>query len=190
MSAPEPRSDDALVASGARVPLVGDDPVDAQVADVFARAMANYHIVTDLYRMLANSPPMLRAWTDFAWPLRHEPQVDRGLRELMICRVLARGGAEYERRGHERLAAHHGVPQEKLVDLEGWETSAHFSASERAALALTDAIDAGTDVSDALWSAVREHFDERDAIDLVLTAAFYTMVSRVIRTLRVPHASG
>ena len=41
------------------------------------------------------------------------------------------------------------------------------------------------DADDALFGSVREHFNERDTLELVTTIGFYNMVSRVLRTIRV-----
>ena len=38
----------------------------------------------NLYRVLANAPPMLKIWVDFAYAVRRECKTPRSLRELMI----------------------------------------------------------------------------------------------------------
>jgi AhpD family alkylhydroperoxidase len=171
-----------------RVPLVGDDTDDERVLAVFAKGHDLSGRSPNLYRTLAHSPELLEAWIAFAWPLRNESRTPRGLRELMILRVAHLDGAEYERVQHEPMARAAGVSDEQLAAIGAWRDApdAVFDGSERAALALADAIAAGGDVDDATWAAVAERFDPRGRIELVLTAAFYSCVSRVLKALRIP----
>lgn len=171
-----------------RVPLVGDDTDDARVAAVFAKGHDLSGRSPNLYRMLANAPELLDAWVAFAWPLRNESTTPRSLRELMILRVAHLDGADYERAQHEPMARAAGVTDDQIAALAAWRDAAPdvFSDPEQAALAVADQIAAGGDVDDATWTAVAGHFDPRGCVELVLTASFYSCVSRVLKTLRVP----
>jgi 4-carboxymuconolactone decarboxylase len=171
-----------------RVPLVGDDTDDARVAAVFAKGHELSGRSPNLYRMLAHSPELLEAWVAFAWPLRSESQTPRALRELVILQVAHHDGAEYERTHHEPMARAAGVTDEQIAALPSWRTAepGTFSDVQRAVLALADAIAAGGDVDDTTWAAVAGHFDPRGLVELVLTASFYSCVSRVLKTLQVP----
>ena len=79
-----------------------------------ASATAQQGRVSNLYRTLANSPAMLGAWTGMAWPLRHQPKLERRLRELGIMRVAQRSRAVYEWAHHWHLATDCGVPEAQL----------------------------------------------------------------------------
>ena len=52
------------------VPMVPTQPDDPALAAIFAEVRARGIEIPDLYRVMGNSAPMLRAWIDFAWPLR------------------------------------------------------------------------------------------------------------------------
>jgi AhpD family alkylhydroperoxidase len=167
---------------------VGDDTDDARVAAVFAKGHALSGRSPNLYRMLAHAPELLEAWVAFAWPLRNEARTPRGLRELVILQVAHHDGAEYERTHHEPMARAAGVTDAQIAALPAWRAAepATFDDVQRAVLALADEIAAGGDVDDATWAAVAEHFDHRGLVELALTASFYSCVSRVLKTLRVP----
>ena len=66
-----------------------------------------------------------------------------------------------------------------------WRTSEAFSDADRAALAFTDAIVTG-DVPPAVTEELTRHFDESQRVELTVTAAFYSMVPRVLDALGVP----
>lgn len=171
-----------------RVPLVGDDTDDERVAAVFAKGHDLSGRSPTLYRMLANSPELLEAWIAFAWPLRNDSRTPRALRELVILRVAHIDGAEYERQQHEPMAIAAGATEAQVGALGDWRAAPEgtFDAGEQAVLALADEIAAGGDVDDSTWLAVADRFDARGCVELVLTASFYSCVSRVLKTLRVP----
>jgi alkylhydroperoxidase family enzyme len=83
------------------------------------------------------------------------------------------------------MAAEAGVDAHKVGELPMWRTSPAFTGAERAALALTDALVDGH-VPDGSNAALDEHLDERARVELILTAAFYCAVPRLLDALRVP----
>lgn len=62
---------------------------------------------------------------------------------------------------------------------------AHRTPRRRAILALVDELVTTRDVSDVTWDAVRDHLDERDALELVLLAGHYDMLAAAIAALRI-----
>jgi 4-carboxymuconolactone decarboxylase len=162
-----------------RIPLATlPDDVAAQVDDLGAKQV-------NLYRCLAHAPDLLRAWIEFAWALRGNSATSRQLRELMILRTATLHHSPYEWHQHRRMAAEAGVTDYEIAELEMWRTSRAFSPDTRAALAFTDAIVAG-DVPDEVNEELAAHFDLRQRIELTVTAAFYSMVPRVLDALGVP----
>lgn len=169
-----------------RLPLVPVDSDDPQVADVFDAVRAIGWPVPTLYRALGNSPAMLRAWTAFAWPLRNDATTPRALRELIIMRVAQLTDAPYEWLAHWDMAVEHGVAVEQLHDLRRWRESDAFSEYERAALAAAD--DLG--LADRTWSDLDARFQPGEIVELMLTAAFYSCVSRVLGALQLDYPAG
>lgn len=139
----------------------------------------------NLYRALAHSPDLLRAWMAFAWALREHEATPRQLRELMILRTAALQQAPYEWHQHRRMAREAGVTEEEVAELPMWRTSSAFGPAERAALALTDAIADGR-VPAEVNDEVDRYFDHAQRVELTLTAAFYSMVPRLLDALGVP----
>jgi AhpD family alkylhydroperoxidase len=138
----------------------------------------------NLYRTLANHPAMLAAWTEFANSIRHDSKTPRALRELMILRTAQLTRSEYEWAQHLKMARKMGVREAQIAALANWRASPEFDERERAALLLTEAVQA-IGVSDAVHAEVKKHFSDAEFLELSLTAAFYAMVSRLLDALRV-----
>jgi alkylhydroperoxidase family enzyme len=165
----------------ARLELVPEEADDPVVAAVFAQVRARLPEVPSLYRVLAHSPAILRGWIDFAWPLRSEATTPRSLRELMIMRTAQLTDVQYEWHAHRPMALRSGVTQEQLDDLHEWPASTRFSASERLVLTFTDELTTKLEVSDDTFSEMQRTFTPQEMVELTVTAAFYSCVSRVLR---------
>jgi 4-carboxymuconolactone decarboxylase len=157
-------------------------PLPEDVAERVARLGAHQ---VNLYRALAHAPGLLRAWMDFAWLLRGHTATSRRLRELMILRTALLHHSPYEWHQHRRMAREEGVTETQVAELEMWRTSQEFDESEKAALALTDAIVEG-EVTPEIIDELGRHFSLPQRVELTVTAAFYAMVPRVLDALGVP----
>jgi alkylhydroperoxidase family enzyme len=153
--------------------------------DIAERVAALGAHQVNLYRALAHAPDLLRAWLDWAWLLRGHTATSRRLRELMILRTALLHHSQYEWHQHRRMAREEGVPEAQVAELEMWRTSDAFDESEKAALALTDAIVEGQVTADVIEELER-HFGYDQRVELTVTAAFYAMVPRVLDALGVP----
>jgi 4-carboxymuconolactone decarboxylase len=167
----------------ARVPLLDLDPSDPANEKLLSYFQGRQ--MPAIYRALANAPGLLRAWTAFAWPLRSEPSVPRGLRELAIVRVAQLTGAEAEWVGHVAMALDHGMTQPQVDSLHEWANSDAFDDGERALLAFTDQLTIDGTVDDATFAPLAARWSNRELVEITLTVAFYACVSRVLNALAV-----
>ncbi len=156
-----------------RYPLVGIDPRTAKhISERGGKPM-------NLYRVLGNQPSLLHAWIDFASALRYQCGTPRALRELLILRISQLCHSSYQWEQHLSQARKAGVPEDQINALELWTTSSLFTPRERAALAITEAI-VTCSVDDATHADAASFFNSAEMIELVMTASFYSMVSRVL----------
>jgi AhpD family alkylhydroperoxidase len=138
----------------------------------------------NLYKALANHPRLAAAWTEFSRTLRHDARTPRALRELVILRGAQLMRSEYEWAQHLPMARKAGVTEVQIKELPGWRASSAFTAKEKAALALGEAVTNGQ-VSDAVHAEAKRHFDDHDYVEIALVAAFYAMVGRMLDAMGV-----
>lgn len=161
-----------------RVPMAGFEPaLEKRLAELWGRPV-------NLYRALGNHPALVAAWTEFFRAIRHDSRTPRSLRELMILRAAQLARSEYEWAQHLAMARKAGVREEQIAALEGWRAAGCFDERERAALALAEAVTAGS-VPDEVYAEVARSFGHAEYVELCLTAAGYAMVSRMLEALRV-----
>lgn len=139
----------------------------------------------NLDRMLLHSAPLAQGWNALMGAIRGATTLDGGLRELAILRVAVLNRAPYEFAQHAPVALAEGVPQAQIDAVAEWRGSARFDARERDMLAYTDAMTLQVQVPDALFDALRRHFDARALVELTGVVAGYNMVSRFLEALKI-----
>lgn len=91
---------------------------------------------------------------------------------------------------HPKLARKAGETDERLFAVAAWRETPYFTDSERAALALTEALtrisDRAEPISDAVWGAADEHFDEQELAALILAIANINVWNRLNVAVRQP----
>ena len=84
---------------------------------------------------------------------------------------------------HAKAARRAGESEERLFAVGAWRDAPYFSDAERAALALTEALtrlaDRAEPVSDPIWDAAAEHFDQTQLGALVLDIATVNLWNRL-----------
>jgi len=152
--------------------------------------------LTALDGVLLHSPPFAGGWNGMLGAVRGASTLPADIRELAILRVASRNGAEYEWAAHEPLARQAGLGDEQIAAIRAGGAAAGgaeaagggtavLSPAQRAALAYADAMTVHVTVPDVVFGAVREHFGERQVLELTVTVAAYNMVSRVLVALDV-----
>ncbi len=141
----------------------------------------------NLYKTLAHSPGVCEGWLHLFTELRQRSKLDGLSRELAIMRVAVVNGADYEFAQHVPFALREGMTQEQIDALPAWTISEVFTPKMRAVLAYTDSMTREIHVPDAIFKAVRQHFDDREMVELTATVGGYNLVSRFLEAMQIPH---
>jgi len=167
------------------VPLTPPYPAEAQAS--FDRIMPPGMAPLVLFRTLAACP---RIWEKFrAGSLLDKGPVPLRLREIVIDRVCARCGNEYEWGVHIAFFAERtglSAEQQRATVREDAD-AACWSAEERAALRLVDELHDTAAISDGLWATLRDHFSDEQILELIALCGFYRTVSYFCTGLRLPN---
>lgn len=168
----------------ARVALSPAAPQNPIVAEVFERFVMEDREPIALYRALAHAPAVLRGYAALAMTLRYEAGVDQDLRELVILRIAHITGSDYEWAHHCALAEDAGLSQTQIRAVKEWESSTKFDARQRLVMGLADEVHARA-LTNGMFDRVRSAFGDERAVELVVLAAFYETVARIVQGLGV-----
>lgn len=168
----------------ARLPY--SDSSNPEIATVVERIERERGKVLNIYGMLLNSPPVAEGWLAFLTAIRQKCKLSGHDRELVIMRVAVLNGADYEFRAHVPFALKDGITEAQIDALRDSRLDA-FDARERDILAYCDSMTREIHVPDAVFQAVKPHFDDREMVELTATIAAYNLVSRFLEALQVDH---
>jgi alkylhydroperoxidase family enzyme len=161
-------------------------PYAPEVAARFEKLMPPGVAPLTLFRVLARD---LRLFQRFmGGGLLDKGHLTLRQREIVIDRVTARCGSEYEWGVHVAFFAERAgldaAQQRSLA--RGGPDDACWGEADALLIRFCDALHASCDVDDQLWGRLRAAFSEETILELILLAGFYRTVSYLTNTLRLP----
>ena len=123
--------------------------------------------------------------------LQHEVEIsglDRRLIELVKIRASQMNGCAYCLDMHTKDARAGGESEQRLYTLNAWRETPFFSHRERAALEWTETVTrvAETQIPDAAFERVREHFSEEEVVALTFAVIAINSWNRLAIAFRAP----
>lgn len=142
-----------------------------------------------VFLTLGRNRRLFWGWLHFAGKLMPGGRLARRETELVILRVAATAGSDYEWSQHEGLGRRAGLTDAEVTAIgavTGTDTSEHaWSERDQLLLDVTDELLADADVSDATWARMRAHLDERTCVELLMLVGHYRMLATTLHALRV-----
>ena len=115
------------------------------------------------------APEGIRALGALDAHVRHSG-LEAGLLDLVRVRASQLNGCAYCLDMHTKDARAGGETEQRLYTLSAWRETPFYTQQERAALAWAEAITLISEgpVPDMLYEEARQHFDEKELVDLTL----------------------
>ena len=174
----------------ARVPYPKKEELPESERHIYERMERERGVPTaNIFLALANTPKLLDPILSFAGALRQDTVFEKRFRELGVLMVGLVTRCDYEFDHHANAALQAGVRREQLESLARFETASVFDDAERAVLRYAKEATESGEVADATWAALRRHFDVRQAMEVVLTVAWYNAVVRILLPLQIEEES-
>jgi alkylhydroperoxidase family enzyme len=145
--------------------------------------MAELEGVPNLFRMLANNPPLLRSFMLWSGTLWEEAGLSARQRELVILTVARELESEYEWNQHVSIAADIDLSKSEILDLADGDDE-EFPETEQLLIEFTRKActrTVGQDDTEALC----QMFDDRTVIGVVLLIGNYIMTDLIVDTLAI-----
>lgn len=139
----------------------------------------------NLLGTMAHHPALIEAYHRFNAHLLFNTTLSLRQRELVVLRVSALRGSEYEHRQHQVLAYDVGLTEEEVErisvgpDAEGW------SPADRALLRAADELVADARIGDETWAVLAADLDVQQVFDLIFTVGAYDLLAMFMRSVGV-----
>jgi AhpD family alkylhydroperoxidase len=158
------------------VPAKGANPL---VRFVYRLSRRRFGRDMDPIAVYAHAPGLLIGYGMFEQATGKQHRVDERLKVLAETKAAAVVNCEFCCDIASSIAREAGVTEQQLLALPRYRESDEFTALERLVLDYATAISrTPTTVTDELFAAMREHFDERQLVELTNVIALENMRAR------------
>lgn len=136
----------------------------------------------NLLGTFAHHPDLTRAFHTLAGHALFGTTLSERQRELLVLRVAAVRGCEYEWAQHLVLAAAAGITEAEIAAVRAGRG---LDGTEQALLAAVDELLRDAMVSDATWSALAADLGAQQLMDVVFTVGTYDTLAMAMRSFGV-----
>lgn len=140
-----------------------------------------------LFTTIARNEQVLNAFIEFGKLVYAQSSLEISDRELVIHRMCALCGAEYEWGVHAAFfAKKSGLSDEKLkATLDSVELDALLDDRERLLVRVVDEVQSSQYVTPETWKALKDYWTDAQCIELTVLAGLYLMISTLVKTLEL-----
>jgi len=135
---------------------------------------------------LAHHPALTRAYHTFNGHVLFATTLSERQRELLVLRVAAVRGSEYEWLQHVVLGRDVGLDGDDMARIAAGPGAEGWAALDAALVRAVDELLADAFIADDTWAALAAELDERQLMDLVFTVGAYDALAMALRSFRVP----
>ncbi len=139
----------------------------------------------NLLGTLAHHPALTRAYHSFNGHVLFATTLSLRQRELLVLRVAAVRGCEYEWAQHKVLAEDVGLSGEEVARVLTGPDAPGWSRLDGSLLTAVDELIADAAVSEATWDVLASELDTRQLMDLVFTVGAYDVLAMALRSFAV-----
>lgn len=160
---------------------------DAELTPEQAEALEPFRPgpILNIFRTLVRAPKALKRFNEWGgYVLSRRNDLPAREREIVILRTgfLCKSGYEWTQ--HVRIGLREGLTEDEIARIKQG-AGAGWSDADAALIRASDELHADQFIGEATWAELRKHFSEKQAMDVVFTAAQYTQVSMFLNTFGV-----
>jgi alkylhydroperoxidase family enzyme len=135
--------------------------------------------------LLARHPALTRAYHTFNGHVLFATTLSPRERELLVLRVAAVRGSEYEWAQHVVQGGDAGLTPEEIDRVAQGPDVPEWSHLDRALLRAVDELIAEAKIGDDTWAQLAGHFDDQQLMDLIFTVGAYETLAMFLRSAGV-----
>lgn len=134
---------------------------------------------------LAWHPQLARAFHTFNGHILATSTLSPRQRELLVLRVAALRGSDYEWRQHAVIASDAGISDQEVARVRAGPADPGWSDLEAAMLRSVDELLADARISESTWAALSRELGVQQLMDTVFTVGAYETLAMALRSFDV-----
>ena len=133
----------------------------------------------------AQHPALMHAYHSFNGHILYTNTLSPRQRELLVLRVAARRGAEYEWQQHVHLARDAGITDAEIARIAEGPAADGWSPVDASMVRAVDELVDDALITDATWAVLAAELDRHQLMDLVFTVGAYDLLAMAFRAFGV-----
>ena len=146
--------------------------------------------ILNIFRTLVRAPKALtrfNAWGGYVLSRRNDLPARQ--REIVILRVGYMCKSGYEFTQHTRIGLQSGLTAAEIEAIKRG-ADAGWSPADAVLIRAADELHTDQFISDSTWNMLKQHYSEKQCMDVVFTVGQYTQVSMMLNTFGVQLDAG
>ena len=168
----------------ARVEPLPESEWTAEIREILPRGLGRGRVL-NIFTTLARHPKLLKRWLVFGNHVLFKSTLPPREREMAILRIGWLCGSEYEWGQHTVIGRDAGLNDEEIRRVSRGADAPGWTASEAILLRAVDELHEDSMIEDSTFSALSEHYNLQQILDLIFAVGQYTLVSMALNTLGV-----
>jgi 4-carboxymuconolactone decarboxylase len=160
---------------------VDRDATTDELLQMVGESLSELNIFTTLVR----HPRLYKQWVRFGAVLLNGSLPERD-RELLILRTAHHCGCDYEWAHHLEIAQSRGLTAEEVAAVRDGPGSPGWSSWDATLLRAADDLHERSRISDAIWAALAERYDDRLLLEVPALVGYYHTVAFTLNSAGVP----
>ena len=174
------------MSTNSRIPLLGRDAAGPEAAAIYDALLEQRGVVPNMFKVLSYSPPIAQGVAGFLKALLSDGALTGWYKELVAVRVSRLMISEYAVTAHNASARKKGASEPQIASVADFEDGP-FSAKEKLGFRLADRLHLGPQyIDDAFYAELKSAFNDKELVELFLTASAFEMFPRFIDGLHIP----
>jgi 4-carboxymuconolactone decarboxylase len=159
-----------------------DDDVRWALSPLMTPERANPRDAGNVLGTLARHPALAHAYLTFNAYLLRDSTLSARVREVALLRVVHRRDCGYLWSHHIPIAKRTGLTAAEIQAIRDGEVADEI---DKLVVRAVDELDEASTISDATWTALSGHFDDRQRMDLVFTIGGYGLLAQAVNTFGI-----
>jgi alkylhydroperoxidase family enzyme len=159
-----------------------DDDVRRALSPLLPAARANPRDAGNILATIVRHQPLTQAYLTFNAYLLLNSSLSPRVREVAVLRAALASGSDYLWDHHVPLAERAGLTS---TDIGGIRAGKPTDAVDLLVVQAVDELDEHHAISDDTWTALGEHLDDDQRLDLIFTVGGYQLLALVVNTLGI-----
>jgi AhpD family alkylhydroperoxidase len=169
-----------------RIPLLEREAASPESIALYDALLSQRGVVPNMFKLLSYNPAIAKGVAGFLKPLLSDAALPGWYKELVAVRVSRLMASDYAIKAHNASAKKKGATDQQIEGVTAFENGP-FSAKEKLGFRLADRLHISPqNVDDAFFTELKSAFNDKELVELFLTAAAFEMFPRFIDGLHIP----